>query len=158
MKNLSLNHPVVTLALPIYRRSHAAGVVRIFAVVFSFFRYSYLVEYWRERHVQRPQLLLRARQHNRGSELVLIVWKRRMEFHKCAIFTEILSSPKSAFTDTRHAKNFFVLFDCSSISRKPAKSFCIYLHYNFSRVTRCRVSRIGTRAFTLTTALYILSN
>ena len=36
----------------------------------------------------------------------------------------------------------FVLFYCSPITRKPAKSFYIYLHYNFSRVPR-----VGKRTF-----------
>ena len=34
----------------------------------------------------------------------------------------------------------FVLFYCSPITQKPAKSFYIYLHYNFSRVIACRVA------------------
>ena len=56
-----------------------------------------------------------------------------------------------AFTNTRHAsKNFctlFVLFYCSPITRKLAKSFYINLHYNFSRVIACRASRIGKHTF-----------
>ena len=54
-----------------------------------------------------------------------------------------------AFTDTRHATKIFrtllVLFYCSLISRKPAKSFYIYLHYNFCRVIA--LPRIGKRTF-----------
>ena len=37
-------------------------------------------------------------------------------------------------------RTLFVLFYCTPLTRKPAKSFYIYLHYNFSRVSRCRVS------------------
>ena len=52
--------------------------------------------------------------------------------------------------DTRHATKFFrtlfdLFFGCSPITREPAKSLYIYLHYNFSRVIAYRASRIGKR-------------
>ena len=58
------------------------------------------------------------------------------------------------YAAARHAardKDFctlFVLFYYSPITQKPAKSY-IYLHYYFSRVIACRLSRIGKRAFTV---------
>ena len=60
--------------------------------------------------------------------------------------------PLAAYRQTRlkvrlpiHDKNFSHLvcfIFCTPITRKPAKSFYIYLHYryNFSRISRCRVS------------------
>ena len=53
------------------------------------------------------------------------------------------AAAKDALTDTRHAtkifRTLFVLFYCSPITRKPAKSL-LTVHQNFSRVIACRVS------------------
>ena len=52
------------------------------------------------------------------------------------------------FADTRYAtkifRTMFVLFYCSPITQKRAKSFYIYLHCNL-----CRVSCSGKRTFSL---------
>ena len=40
---------------------------------------------------------------------------------------------------TKIFRTLFVLFYCTPITRKPAKSFYICLHYNLCRVSRCRV-------------------
>ena len=46
----------------------------------------------------------------------------------------------------------FVLFYCSPITRKPAKSFYIYLHYNFSASSQVALPNIGKRALTAVSA------
>ena len=65
--------------------------------------------------------------------------------------------------DTQHVtKNFrflFVIFYCSPITRKLAKSFYMYLHYNCSRVVACRVSvNAPLHHFLAGSQLYITEN